>query len=264
MKLKSILNYFAIIFLAVTTLSSCAYSRLIECEAVDGRTDGNKNIVFENDTVKVEYNLWGENGNMYFNVYNKLSVPLYVDWYKCAYIEGERKYDYTGVIKERKTFIPPMTKVSNPVQYYLLGDVTTVYATSNASGSKVKITGVDLRNDKNSTVEQVAKTYKKSGKEKVFSKSYTSATSPLNFRSFITVSTCESADECTNGKNMLFIDNSFYVKKITEMKQKQFLGKGTKVKTVIRKGNKTVKGKNVTVYQYPYKSGNSFYIPLVF
>jgi len=264
MKHKTILTYIALAFLAFTSLSSCtSYSRLIECDAVGGKTDGNKNIVFENDTVRVEYNLWGENGSMYFNIYNKLNVPLYVDWYKCAYIEGERKYDYTGLIKERKTFIPPRTKVSNPVQYYLLGDITPANASNNSNG-KIKITSVELRKDPNATVTEVNKTWKKNGKVKVYSKNFSVDNSPFTFRSFITVSTCESADECTNGKNMLFINNSFYVKKISEMKQHQFLGKGTKVPTVVKKGNRTVRGRNITVYEYPYRSGNSFYISLVF
>ena len=38
--------------------------------------------VYENDSLKITYSFWAENGLITFAIYNKLNVPLYVDWKK--------------------------------------------------------------------------------------------------------------------------------------------------------------------------------------
>ena len=42
--------------------------------------------VYENDTIKITYAFWHEQGLMTLGIYNKLKIPLYIDWKKSSYI----------------------------------------------------------------------------------------------------------------------------------------------------------------------------------
>lgn len=263
LNLNKTIKFMATCFIAIALSSCSTYVKLVEVEAGNGKKDSDKNILFENDTVRVEYNLWGAGGRMNYRVYNKLNVPLYINWFKSSYIKWDTKYSYTGDHRDL-SFIPPRAYVENPVSYILLREQSSAtYASTSKSGKRIKIENVDIRNDKNATKESVAKTWTKSGKTTVYSKTYDKTSTPLAFRNFITVSTCESADECNNAKNLIFINNDFFVKKMTEMKTKQFNGKGTKAKTYVKRGTKMVKVTTI-IWSYPYTSGDSFYIPLSF
>lgn len=45
-----------------------------------------RNFVWENDTVRIQYGFSGLNCPLFVNIYNKLNRPLYVDWRKSAII----------------------------------------------------------------------------------------------------------------------------------------------------------------------------------
>ncbi len=104
--------------------------------------------VFENDTLKITYDLWDNGGKMRFTVYNKLSVPLFIDWKNSAFIKdglpnpywidktdtktSSSGYYYKGfaggnsagtmVHDDRVTFVPPHSNIikrykGNPKDY---------------------------------------------------------------------------------------------------------------------------------------------------
>ncbi|CAM3459957.1 hypothetical protein [Aequorivita lipolytica] len=50
--------------------------------------------LFENDSLKITYNLWRERGLMQFEIYNKLDTPIYIDWRKSSYIDNTVKLNY--------------------------------------------------------------------------------------------------------------------------------------------------------------------------
>jgi hypothetical protein len=50
--------------------------------------------VFENDTLKIVYYFWGEDGVMAFSLYNKTNKPIYIDWKKSTFISNAFKSDY--------------------------------------------------------------------------------------------------------------------------------------------------------------------------
>jgi hypothetical protein len=54
----------------------------------------NDNYVFENDTIKVTYSFWAEDGVMAFIIENKLDIPIYIDWKKSAFISTKNKFSY--------------------------------------------------------------------------------------------------------------------------------------------------------------------------
>ncbi len=51
-------------------------------------------FVYDTDSLRITYNFQGANGVIRMNIYNKLSVPLYIDWKRSAFIKGKEKFDY--------------------------------------------------------------------------------------------------------------------------------------------------------------------------
>lgn len=95
MKLTSYLILFVIIIL----ISGCTQPPiqsnyyLLNVQSTDClSTEGFIN--YENDTIRVAYIFWAENGVMGVFIHNKLKLPLYVDWKKCSYITGTEKHNY--------------------------------------------------------------------------------------------------------------------------------------------------------------------------
>ncbi len=272
------------LFVLIAFLASCTkYVRLIETEGLTGVVKtADKSLVFENDSIKVTYFFWTDRGMMSFSVYNKLNTPIYVDWKRSGYMINGAKYNYyeqkaesenmllanyqsgqkealysqktTTLYDERISFIPPRAYVVNPKAYMLMRDDYLVMNYS-TKGSKARIEAVDLRRDKTATQAKVAKTNSSGGTTTVYEKTFGEGDTPLAFRNYVTYSTSEKIE--TENR----IDNSFYVNKISEMSEKQFHGKSTSGKVIVKVGKKS-KVSNVAIYDFPYRSGNSFYIPL--
>ena len=88
-KMKNILTATALII----TFYSCTPAKLatISSENVQLR---NSVFVFENDTVKVTYHFWAEDGIMNFDIYNKSNTPIYFDWKNSAFIPNDQMVSY--------------------------------------------------------------------------------------------------------------------------------------------------------------------------
>tara|TARA_R100000306_G_scaffold31558_1_gene33631 strand:- start:16201 stop:16962 length:762 start_codon:yes stop_codon:yes gene_type:complete len=186
--------------------------------------------VYENDSLKITYNLWKEKGLMQFEIYNKLNVPLYIDWRKSSYIDNTVKLNYwedvehtnalylgyyyksallgrrsagvsnsTKTKDERITFIPPKAKYARS-QFYIIPRSFTVL-------------------DKNGPSTEVALREGSSKTAKVFYKEYSKESTPRVFRNFLTFSLTEDFT------NEFYIDNEFYISKILEMDRDNFYGK---------------------------------------
>ncbi len=50
--------------------------------------------VFENDTIKITYNLWENRGQMSFAIYNKLNMPIFIDWKNSSFIMDDMPIPY--------------------------------------------------------------------------------------------------------------------------------------------------------------------------
>ncbi len=271
-KLK--LNLIAV--LVVVGLASCSqYVQLVETESV-GKDEVSKNGVCENSDIKVTYDMWSEDGVTYFSIYNKTDKPMYIDWKRSVFIYNDWKNDYwveksttesyvvpsgTGknityerkvstVVAERYTFVPPHTYVSVPMTYVILNNGLQVNTETSASGKTTVKISQSLRTDK-SLRTSIPKTVGK-GNTKAWVKSYTKETSNNRFRNFLTYSFDE---KFTTEK---FIENDFYVSKVTEMSTKNFNGPYSKVNVQAKVGGMKSKTR-VRVYESPYRSNTSFY-----
>lgn len=185
---------------------------------------------YENDSVKIVYTFWGEAGKLSYTIFNKLSVPLYVDWKKSSYVRNSQKLDYwldmsttksvsksnaaiaygtiygasfnnsTTVKPEQIVFIAPRSTITKD-QYLLLPNTKTTFA-------------------KNQLTETQSRTDNKKKTIKIKYRTYTEESSILIFRNFITISTSDKFEK------EAYIDNGFYICKVSEMDAKNFWGDG--------------------------------------
>ncbi len=51
-------------------------------------------FIYDTDSLRITYNFQGANGVIRMNIYNKLGIPLYIDWKRSAFIKGTEKFDY--------------------------------------------------------------------------------------------------------------------------------------------------------------------------
>ncbi|TFD97457.1 hypothetical protein E2605_07250 [Dysgonomonas capnocytophagoides] len=124
-------------------LSSCAstyFYSYLNTETPTTTKVENGDFVFENDSLWIAHSFNGENAPIQITVYNKLNVPMYVDWGRSALIIQDQAISYIGNVMQFQgssntytngydraisdisgkmslpsnvTFIPPKTKVSN-------------------------------------------------------------------------------------------------------------------------------------------------------
>ncbi|MDR6196207.1 hypothetical protein [Siphonobacter sp. SORGH_AS_0500] len=82
------------IFILAFLLYACSPKVQVVTLQSDNVTLQDNKFVYDTDTLRITYNFQGENGVIRMNIYNKLGVPLYVDWKRSAFIKGTEKFDY--------------------------------------------------------------------------------------------------------------------------------------------------------------------------
>jgi hypothetical protein len=215
----------------------------------------NQFYLYENDTLAIKYSFWQNKGIMSFSVYNKLNVPIYIDWKKSNYISNVLKFDYWSdkeVMKgktsgysyrydgpllvpylrlngsnissetfkpERVTFLPPKAIIYKS-SYILTTDISTSPQGSVSSKEKRP------NNPQKSFT--------------IYKKTFNKTTSPLVFRNFLTYSTQENFSE------EKYVNDEFFVNEITYINWQYF------------KIYRTEKGNEF--YEYPYQKGIYFYL----
>lgn len=271
-----------LMFSAVLLLASCSqFIQLVETESV-GKDAVTKEGVCENSDIRINYDFWSEDGKTYFSIYNKTEKPMYIDWKRSVFVYNDWKYNYwvektttetyvvpigTGknisyqpkvstVWSERYTFIPPHTYVSVPMTYVIYNN--GIHATTETSGSGKATTTLSQSLRKQPDAKTMKTTIPKwngtgKGNVKAWVKTYQNDNAnPNRFRNFLTYSFDE---KFTTEK---YIENDFYVSKLTEMNMKNFSGKMHKENIKIKIGSMKAKGK-VKVYTSPYRSNTNLY-----
>ena len=215
-------------------------------------------FVYENDSVKITYDFWSKHGLMSFEVYNKMPIPIYIDWRKCSYINKDGKYDYwkdvetidAATISAGRDY-SVNTKVFNPtISVPENGGVTTYGTITNegesVSGSASVSKAVKTKQERvtflapqtsikrsqfvlfppngvamvkeNIEYSTVKKSYDTSKTSVLIIRNYDSDESILPFRNFLTLSTTESFS------NEFYVNNGFYVSNICTIESKHFDG----------------------------------------
>jgi hypothetical protein len=260
-----------IVILAMFTilLNSCSsnYVQVFETSSQNGQINRESNYVYENDSIKITYNFWEDKGKMSFIVYNKLKKPLYIDWKKSSYISNTTKINYWDDITTTNT-VESKTSVGGTTNFALRKYYITnsVGVSSSASSKPERITFIPPNSNYYRTQfnlfpvkEFKIKDYQTIEKQSlinsskttdVFVKSLSKNESPLIFRNFITLSYNE------NFTNEFYVDNEFYVSKVTNVKPREFEG-------MLKKENssflqKDEEGKYIRVS--PFRDEKSFFL----
>lgn len=236
-------------------LASCSPGfQLFETQS-DDLTWENEVFVYEDELVRITYDLWEENGEMVFTVYNKSYKPLYLDWSKSSFIKGQRSFKYWRDVSVSKSTIEGVSYDSwlytNRNLRELKGSVYTVESKPEQVSfiepgtivsrrfSPIEAQYEHIFNEVDFDVESCSSSPKKT--VKVYSESFEKSASPLQFRNFLTFSFDQAFTTAFS------IDTEFYVSKISKMPKKHF------------ELYRPAYSNSIT---YPFEQSNSFFIKL--
>ncbi len=148
--------------------------------------------IYEDDTLKITYDFWARKGKMSFSIYNKLSVPVFIDWKNSALIINDNKHTYWQEKEIRK----------GHSTYY----ITSIGSASTENSISVKEERISSMPPR-SKIQKIATDKLRKGHHP-----HTNAIG-MTFRNFIAVSTNEEV------KSDSYIDNEFYVTKVERVKK---------------------------------------------
>ncbi len=177
------------------------YLQVCAVESVNTPSKQGK-FTFENDSIRVKYDFWGENGVMSYEINNKMDKPIYIDWKKSSYIVNTVKLDYW---QEEERVI-----TSSVYQQYLNKNNTNPvgYGVSVSQGKVIKeerVTFIPPKSNYYRTQFRISTQQLDFSKDTI---SYDSLSTPLNFRNFLTYSTNEHFEKES------YINSDFYIGKV--------------------------------------------------
>jgi len=181
--------------------------------------DENSAFVTENDTVKILYSFIGQNCPVTIQVYNKLPKAIYIDWSKSAVILDGRKISYWVDKSE-------LNASSSGHEYQWTKDFSSTHSEINGTiyrderisfippQSFIRVTHINLTsnffklNKEDALIDEYWSTT--TGSIKLTNHIFDEATSPLSFRSYITLSTKDDFSSEIN------FDNQFWVESVAK------------------------------------------------
>ena len=210
------LPYTVILFL----FNSCASYQYYTVNSAGVAQNDKHEFVIENDSLRLVYNFNGFNAPVNITIQNKLSVPVYIDWQRSALIVNDQAISYVpaemridggfqsnsskyGNISGYKTTsghiqatasLPPSIDFMPP-QTYLTKSQLNIPARSIE-----QVPETAFHREKYMAVEGITVSVKRA--------TFTEATSPLRFRSYLTIMVGELTTK------PLTLEHSFYVSEL--------------------------------------------------
>jgi len=254
MAIKRLLSTLLIVILIVAT--SCGkYTQIFQTKPTTSGITSNDRLYFENDTLKITYSFWQKNGALVFSIYNKLNIPFYIDWKKSSFIKDGQKINYWT--DETITHAKSTHVGSSYTGYGYYGLLGLSSSSTTVDSRSVKPERITFLAPHSNVIETMSTLYPYTDEKlkkgvsvgeienpishkltAISFKEFNESNTPLSFRSFLTISTTERFD------TEIYIDNGFYVSKISQMKRSEFLGKY----------------EHGTIYEMPFKGPSLFYI----
>jgi hypothetical protein len=233
---------------------SCEYRQLCYISPSNDQIKADSLYYFENDTIRIVYSFWKEKGILGYEVYNKLQIPIYIDWKKSSFVVNNVKMNYWA-----DETISSGASVRATTYYSLLGisESSTVLAGKSVKPERVTflaphsgIVKADfiLWNARPSALPPAAKsaTIHKPGYTRpipIKYVDYNKNNTPITFRNFITYSTTETFS------TEIYLDNEFYISRIAQLKYNDFGGKDYYDKATKK-----------MAYEQPFNSTKAFYM----
>lgn len=183
----------------------------------DLKIDNAHQFIHENDTLKIKYWFAGKNCPVQIEVFNKIKTPIYIDWKKSALIINENRFSYW---KDESI-------INTSSEGY------DIYWTKQVSTSRSQTEGTIFRNERISFIPSqssvtvspfqlksdffhLPKTDKNNKMQldasstNAIKYSYSKENSPLQFRSYLTISITEDFN------SPITLDNQFWVSEIMQ------------------------------------------------
>ena len=233
-KIKIYLKISIFIFINLM-LSGCVYFFNAQVYSVTGLNliEKDSSWVFENEKVKITYDFWAQDGNMSFEIYNKLETPIYIDWKNSSFIFNGNKKDYW--IEQTNSLSTSSFKGMNTRLFGNMSNSSIQQSTSTSSATSVKIERISFLPPRaklnfaqfkllNSVYYNLQSPIIIKEKSRVapkrlaikFMQPLTIQNSPLIFRNYLALTMTE------NSKDYFYIDNEFYLSKVIEMNNDEF------------------------------------------
>lgn len=195
----------------VISLFSCVSTYYQVSEIRTNPAKMQNNNTYEDSAVKISYNFWSTGGTLKFTLYNKLNVPIYIDWDRSNFILNGQSIEYTEntAISMPQGGYPKAIQLSsaNGTEHYVSIANKEQISSQLPPHSYISVNKFAL-NEPYFDIGHYPKAYD--------SISYTPDNSILHFRNYIGYTTNQ------NLSNLKFIDNEFWVGKITTMNGKYF------------------------------------------
>ncbi|MBC7446551.1 MAG: hypothetical protein H7330_00655, partial [Hymenobacteraceae bacterium] len=232
---------YAAIGLVLLCLSSCTKQYIQVFETATTNTVVKDGLyVFENDSIRVSYAFWAEQGVMAFSIFNKLSRPIYVDWKNSSFIYNEKKLNYWADEQKMETTGTFSDDIYTGCLYR--GPLLSVLAMASTSGtmsssslttkpervtfippkssydrSQFLLLPVDSYVFPNNHPKQVVPRVDNPKKKvEILSQQFDQQNSPMRFRNFLSYSLGETSTSFS------FVDNEFWLASVKDMDYIQF------------------------------------------
>ena len=217
-------------------LSSCnkLYYQVYDVNS-ENMVQKDNSLVYENNDLKLMYNLWGENGSVGFIIQNKTNNDLFIDLTQTFFILNGKANDYFKNREFTKTSINEASLSAFYISNWSNNLWTNrYYVPVTAKVSKGASTGITTKEkaiicipanswkviDEYKVVPSIKQTCDKKTdypKHKAVVSTYNKDNSPLTFRNRISYAFDK---EC---KNLKQIENEFYVSDITNYSKKEII-----------------------------------------
>ncbi len=214
----------------VATMLGCACNNHIQVVAIQSPQmtfNEQKELIFENDTLRVRYDFFSEQGHVKFSILNKLNQPIYVNWRECAYIMGKnftpywqdtyvsngymyiQPFDWDGYFALRGPYTFSVAKRDEQIAFIPPG--TELYQFEFLVKPGTGFGGLP-----NSTKEEV----RQGKRNKLIGTKYkfTQTESPLKFRNYLTFSTDAAC------KSTFVLDTHFWISEVYKTQGKYVFG----------------------------------------
>lgn len=243
-KIKSYLPSMLVVILASLVFTSCKnlYYQVYDVES-NVLTQKDNSLVYENEDLKILYNLWSENGSVSFIVQNKTSSNLFINMGQTFFIHNGEAHDYfknqeyTNISNLITSFDYGANQYYSsasgywPMSYFILSSLPNVTKITKGTSRSVtvkekEIVCIPAKAFKHFCYFSVAPALKVVCNKKVdypntMAKigSFTQSDSPLKFENRIAYSFSPE------GKEAKFVENDFYVSNISNYKGKAAIEK---------------------------------------
>lgn len=272
MKILKNIIYLNILALVFTSCASSNFYQVYQTSTDESLKEKGENLVFEDENCIITYNLWQENGNIGFQVYNKTDSNLYINLENSFYILNgmannyykNRKYIYGSSTGSTATKQATNSFGNFGAYNFLLGNQTKSAAIVQSSNNSIAYQEEKVMVIPSKTSKEIQEYSIKNSlyrdcdlflypkKKEVKSVTFQKSNSPLVFSNRIAYTIGES-------NQPIMLENSFYVTSITNYPEKEIVDTENKsfCGQTLPGFNKTFKNSSANQFYLFYKKDNS-------